>query len=282
LSPAKRRRTRCGQRSHVPSSRTAVNASASELERNIAQVFNLCARMTLSKNDAELATYQTFRRAVLGDIPADQRTRELWLLKIAAHVIEHMLSAEPEVDFDLLDDTLRSEATRTNEVASLTSPQREFLLWELKQGCMTSVINCLSPGERVAFVLSSVLGKSDEEAAAALGIKESALKVRLSRARKKIGDYLAPRCEHVEPRNPCHCPSRIGVALRKGFIAPPLNPEVTLRKNLRSFDQEIKSHDVVNIFRTLPEVEVPEALLERLRAALQTGHWDGDKSDAGA
>jgi RNA polymerase sigma factor (sigma-70 family) len=269
-----------GQGSHVPPSTSAVKLSPSELERNVARVFNLCARMTLSKIDAERATYQTFRRAVLGDIPADERRRELWLLKIAAHVIENMLSAEPEVDFDLLDDTLRSEATRTNEVASLTSPQREFLLWELKQGCMTSVINCLSPGERVAFVLSSVLGKSDEEAAAALGIKESALKVRLSRARKKIGDYLAPRCEHVEPRNPCHCPSRIGVALRKGFIAPPINPEVTLRKNLRSFDQEIKSHDVVNIFRTLPEVEVPEPLLQRLRAALESGNWEEDKPPA--
>jgi RNA polymerase sigma-70 factor (ECF subfamily) len=102
--------------------------------------------------------------------------------------------------------------------------------------------------------------------------------VRLSRARKKIGDYLAPRCEHVNPRNPCHCPSRIGVALRKGFIAPPLNAEVTLRKNLRPFDGEIKSHDAVNIFRTLPEVEVPEALVTHIRASLHSGHWDEDKT----
>jgi DNA-directed RNA polymerase specialized sigma24 family protein len=240
-------------------------------------VYQLCARMTLTQGDAVRATYQTYRRAVLGEIPGDPDTRELWLLKIGAHVAEQLLPREPEVDFDLLDDTLRSEATRTNEVASLTSPEREFLLWELKQGCMTSVINCLSPGERVAFVLSSVLKKSDEEAAATLDIKESAFKVRLSRARKKIGDYLAPRCEHVNPRNPCHCPSRIGVALRKGFIAPPLNAEVTLRKNLRPFDNEIKSHDAVNIFRTLPDVEVPALLAERVHASLATGRWDDDK-----
>jgi len=249
---------------------------AHDLERHLPTVYNLCSRMTLSHADAQRATYQTFRRAVLGEIPGDESTRELWLLKIAAHVAEQLLPAEPEVNFDLLDDTLRSEATRTNEVASLTSPQREFLLWELKQGCMTSVINCLSPGERVAFVLSSVLGKTDQQAAAALEIKESAFKVRLSRARKKIGDYLAPRCEHVDARNPCHCPSRIGVALRKGFIAPPLNAAVTLRKNLRPFNDEIKSHDAVNIFRTLPEVEAPDALVERIRSSLKSGQWDDD------
>lgn len=245
-----------------------------QLLAHLGKVYNLCARMTLAPADAAQATYRTYRRAVLGEMPADPSTCELWLLKIAAHVIEQTVSSVPEVDFDMLDDTLRSEATRTNEVASLTSPQREFLLWELKQGCMTSVINCLSPGERVAFVLSSVLGKSDSDAANALQIKESAFKVRLSRARKKIGDYLAPRCEHVDPRNPCHCPSRIGVALRKGFIAPPLNAEVTLRKNLRPFDGEIHSHDTVNIFRTLPDVDVPDGLEARLREAIRGNTWE--------
>jgi len=230
--------------------------------------------MTLSPADATRSAYDTFRRAAAGDAPADPGTCELWLLKIAAHVVENAVPSEPEVDFDLLDDTLRSEATRTNEVASITSPEREFLLWELKQGCMTAVINCLSPGERVAFVFSSVLNKSDADAASALGIKESAFKVRLSRARKKIGDYLAPRCEHVNPRNPCRCPSRIGVALRKGFIAPPLNAEVTLRKNLRPFDQEIRSHDAVNIFRTLPDFSVPDELAARVQTALSSGTWD--------
>src|SRR5207247_610081 len=127
-------------------------------------------------------------------------------------------------------ETLRSEATRTEEVSSLSDPQREFLLWELKQGCMTAVVNCLAPGERIAFVATAVLGLTDQDAALALGITPSALKVRLSRARKKIGDYLAPRCGHVDPRNPCQCPSRIGVALRKGFIAPPAQSEVQLRK----------------------------------------------------
>src|SRR5260370_24599094 len=139
---------------------------------------------------------------------------------------------------------------------------------------MPAVINCLSPGERVAFVMSSVLGKTDDQAAKALGIKLSAFKVRLSRARKKIGDYLAPRCEHVDPRNPCHCPSRIGIALAKGFIAPPPQAVVQLRMPSRPFDQELKSRDAVNIYRTLPQPEVPPELAARLNDALSSGSWE--------
>jgi RNA polymerase sigma-70 factor (ECF subfamily) len=236
------------------------------IEAHLPPVWTLVSRMTLSKEDAESAAYETFERAVQGaaKLPDDLAERELWLLKIAAYVIDKKLPPQPEVDFDLLDETLRSEATRTHEVSSLSQPEREYLLWELKQGCMTSVINCLSPGERVAFVMSAVLGKSEEEAAKTLNIKVSAFKVRLSRARKKIGDYLAPRCEHIDPRNPCRCPSRIGIALQKGFIAPPMTAVVQLRKPERPFDQEIRSHDAVNIFRTLPDVEVPNTLRARL------------------
>src|SRR5262245_28247941 len=193
---------------------TPDHSFAHLIERHLPTVWNFCSRMTLSVNDARDAAFETFERASASPHPpVDPKDMELWLLKIAAHVVEKRLPPTPEVDFDLLDETLRSEATRTHEVSSLTTPEREFLLWELKQGCMTAVINCLSPGERAAFVMSAVLKKSDDDAAKALNIKVSAFKVRLSRARKKIGDYLAPRCEHVDPRNPCHCPSRIGIAL---------------------------------------------------------------------
>jgi RNA polymerase sigma-70 factor (ECF subfamily) len=253
---------------------TQDTSIAHVLDGNLSTIWNFCSRMTLSEQDARETCFETFERAAQSPHPpGDPKDLELWLLKIAAHVIEKRLPPTPEVDFDVLDETLRSEATRTHGVSSLTTPEREYLLWELKQGCMTAVINCLSPGERVAFVMSSVMNKTDEEAAKALGIKVSAFKVRLSRARKKIGDYLAPRCEHVDPRNPCHCPSRIGIALAKGFIAPPQTSVVSLRVPQRPFDQEIKSRDATKIFQTLPEPEVPAELIAQLKEAIATGTW---------
>lgn len=238
-----------------------------DVDRLAGRVYQLCARMTLDEEEAQDACFETFQRAAnsRGNPPADARTAELWLLKIAAHVLTERLPSAPEVSFDLLDETLRSEATRTEEVTSLQNPERDLLLWQLKQGCMTAVVNCLAPGERIAFVASGILGLGEQEACAALGITPSALKVRLSRARKKIGDYLAPRCAHVDPRNPCHCPSRIGVALRKGFIAPPARSEVSLRK-LPTFTEEGRQREAITIYRTLPEPEPPSALLQRIKA----------------
>ena len=45
-------------------------------------------------------------------------------------------------------------------------------------------------------------------AAALLEIQESAFRVRLSRALRRVEEFLVPRCEHVTRENPCSCASR--------------------------------------------------------------------------
>jgi RNA polymerase sigma-70 factor (ECF subfamily) len=139
---------------------------------------------------------------------------------------------------------------------------------------MTSVINCLPPGERAAFVVCHVLKLPDDAAAKSLAITESAYKVRLSRARKKIGDYLAPRCEHVNPMNPCRCPARVGTALHKGFIRamPPSGGEISLRKPVEPYGrygtgpntEDMPMRDIAAIYGNLPDPDPPTDLGAKL------------------
>jgi DNA-directed RNA polymerase specialized sigma24 family protein len=247
---------------------------------HLPRVYNFCFRMSLDHTRAVSACEETFLRAYVGELPEDETQLEVWLMRIANHVLEQRLPRSPEVDFDLLDDTLRNEATRTDVVRSLTDPQRDFMLWELKQGCMTSVVNCLSPGERAAFVAANILRMRDEDAAKALGVTASAYKVRLSRARQKVGDYLAPRCEHVNPMNPCRCPARVGVALRKGFIRP--QGAVQLRQPPQPYGRygtgptgdDQPERDIGVIYRNLPQPEIPAGFAEQLIGAIDSGQWD--------
>ncbi|MBA3461289.1 MAG: RNA polymerase sigma factor [Deltaproteobacteria bacterium] len=237
------------------------------------RLYNFVFRLTLDRDRAERYLADVFTLAANSEkIPADGV--EVWLLGLANQLLEERLPRQPEVNFDILDDVLRNEATRTDVVRSLSDPQRDFLLWELKQGCMTSVINCLPPGERAAFVVCHVLKLADDAASKSLGITESAYKVRLSRARKKIGDYLAPRCEHVNPMNPCRCAARVGTALHKGFIKPmgPSGGVVSLRKPQEPYgrygtgsgNEDVPMRDISAIYGNLPEPDPPEDLGNKL------------------
>jgi RNA polymerase sigma-70 factor (ECF subfamily) len=241
------------------------------------RLYNFMFRLTLDRDRAERYLADVFLAAA-GKIdarPAKDEDVEVWLLGIANQILEERLPRQPEVNFDILDETLRSESTRTDVVRSLSDPQRDFLLWELKQGCMTAVVNCLPPGERAAFVVCHVLKLSDDVAAKSLGITESAYKVRLSRARKKIGDYLAPRCEHVNPMNPCRCPARVGTALHKGFIRQvgPVGGEVSLRKpdvipygryGTGIGNEDVPMRDISAIYGGLPDPDPPADLGDKL------------------
>ena len=244
------------------------------------KLYNFVFRLTLDRDRAERYLLDVFGAAAeqIATRPDGDADAFAWLVGIANTLLEERLPRQPEINFDILDETLRSEATRTDVVRSLSDPQRDFLLWELKQGCMTAVVNCLPPGERAAFVVCHVLKLTDERAATSLRITESAYKVRLSRARKKVGDYLAPRCEHVNPMNPCRCPARVGTALHKGFIKQlgPVAGEVSLRKPDivpygrygTGLAEDAPMRDVAAIYGNLPEPEPPAKLLETLVAGL--------------
>ncbi|HLL24796.1 MAG TPA: RNA polymerase sigma factor [Kofleriaceae bacterium] len=243
------------------------------------RLYNFVFRLTLDRDRAERYLADIFAGAVakLDQAPTGEAARDIWLLALANQLLEERLPRQPEINFDILDETLRSEATRTDVVRSLSDPQRDFLLWELKQGCMTAVVNCLPPGERAAFVVCHVLKLADDVAAKSLGISESAYKVRLSRARKKIGDYLAPRCEHVNPMNPCRCPARVGTALHKGFIRSigQSGGEVSLRKidpygryGTGVGNEDVPMRDIAAIYGSLPEPDAAPDLAARILAHL--------------
>src|SRR4051794_18664658 len=246
------------------------------VEPNWRRIYNFMFRLTLDRDRAERYLMDTFDEAAtqIESCPTETAEIEIWLLGLANTLIKERLPRQPEVNFDILDETLRSEATRTDVVRSLSDPQRDLLLWELKQGCMTAVLNCLPPGERAAFVVCHVLKLADDQAAKSLAITESAYKVRLSRARKKIGDYLAPRCEHVNPMNPCRCPARVGTALHKGFIGK-VSGEVSLRKQAEFpygrygtgvGNEDVPMRDIAAIYGNLPEPDPPPDLGDRLLA----------------
>jgi len=189
------------------------------------------------------------------------------LLGMMARTMEENLGRRSEHSFESLDNILRSDITRPIDLTNVgmgDDPTKvHLLLWELKRTCLTSVLGCLPPGVRLSFVLTDLVGLSPNEAAEMLGIKESAYRVRLTRARKRIEDYLAPRCYHVDRENPCTCTGRLMIALDAGFLKPPASAEDIPHE---PHDTGGPQRDVGSLYRGLPDAKMSEAELMRLVA----------------
>src|ERR1041385_5009671 len=77
------------------------------------RLYNFVFRLTLDRDRAERYITDVFTQAAgqLDQVPPDAGAAEVWLIGLANKLLEDRLPRQPEVNFDILDETLRSQAT---------------------------------------------------------------------------------------------------------------------------------------------------------------------------
>jgi RNA polymerase sigma-70 factor (ECF subfamily) len=179
------------------------------------------------------------------------------LTSFARHLEKNFEAKSPHT-FASLDRTLRSDITRPIDLrlAGLTDDPRQvhLLTWELKRTCLTAVLSSLPAGVRLSLLLTDVMEIGPDDAAAIIEIKASAYRVRLTRARKRVEDYLAPRCHHVDRANPCTCMGRLMIALDADFVRAPDESRDDIPHT--GHDEDGPQRDVGNLYRRLPAAKM--------------------------
>lgn len=129
---------------------------------------------------------------------------------------------------DTLDHQLRTDLT----VSVLDHPavqgetrRRNLLQWHLKRTCLWTVLRALTLQPRAVFVMTHVLGLARGRIADILGIHPHSVDIALARGQHTVEGYLEPRCQHLGPRNPCRCATRLGIALSNDVITWPEHPD---------------------------------------------------------
>lgn len=172
------------------------------------------------------------------------------------HVLARQLDQREQgrMSLRVLDDVLRTDLTDPTVVPPEQAREHEVLLWELKRTCLSAVLGAIPAPRRLAFILE-VFGYSVAEIATILGVSESSVRVRNTRVRSALRDYLGSRCRHVNPNNPCYCRGRLQTAKRAGFVRLPPHradtPEVPC-------DQGPVYDEPTDLYRHLPPI-VPSA-----------------------
>jgi len=187
----------------LPDSELVRRAQAGELDafealatRNERRVFSLAMRLLRQEQDAEDVTQQTFLSALENlDGFRGEASFATWLLRIATHAALKVIRKRKGLKTVSL-----AEATgETDRVDSIPhpefiadwrqSPERLAQQHEI-QRLLDEALSELDEKHRLVFLLRDVDGLSVKEAAEALGISESNVKVRLLRARLQLRERL--------------------------------------------------------------------------------------------
>ncbi len=136
------------------------------------------------------------------------------------------------------------------------------LQWELKQNCLTAAVRALWPTRRGLFVLMHVLGLDHARVAEVFETSVASVRITHARTLRTLESFLGPRCQHLNPGNPCRCETRLGVALERGLVDwPPQRPTPPAAP----FDGHTR--DLPDLYRGLPPVQLDTRTSAALEAA---------------
>lgn len=184
-------------------------------------VFNLSLRMLGTVVDAEDASQEILIKVMthLGDFRRESAFTT-WVFSIATnHLLnyrKHMFANAP-LSFEYYGEDIVNG--KTEDLPDLSGGvDRKLLEEELKMSCTNVMLQCLDGESRCIYILGTMFKVDSRVAGEILGITPEAYRQRLSRIRKKVGDFLREYCGLSGGR--CSCKRRVDYAIATHRVNP--------------------------------------------------------------
>jgi len=168
------------------------------VERYSAMLFRLAYRITGNEADADDIVQETFLRAYRKLDSFDGRSSvSTWLFRIATNCSLDLLDRRKTQPQLLASDPEEREGTPEERVPSeQPNPERMAYSAEM-QASIQAALQSLTSVERTAFVLRHIEGRSVQEIAAALNVRDGSARHSVFRAVEKMRRILAPAMRPV-------------------------------------------------------------------------------------
>jgi RNA polymerase sigma factor (sigma-70 family) len=184
------------------------------------RVFNLALRFLGDPEAAEDACQEILLKLWTGlDGFRGESAFTTWALAVASR---HLLSAKRSrleaagISFEAYEAELGQVPAERPTVPPL---EERLLQEELKHSCSLGMLQCLGREDRLVFILHAFFRVSGETGGEICGLGAAAYRQRLSRARRRMAEFMARACGLAGAGAPCRCQDRVVHALRQGRIS---------------------------------------------------------------
>jgi len=240
-------------------------------------VYGLSLRMLGEPADAEDATQEILVKVITRLDSYRGESRFLtWVYAVAANHLRTMRRRGMERYWTSFEQMTECHTAALPE-AMPPRGDRRVLTREIRLQCLHGSLICLDRDHRMAFVLGDSLELNSVEAAQVLGIEPATYRKRLSRARKKMQDFMLVQCGLVRPDNDCHCENWCDPAVDTGVVDPdllklagqPCGDDLIedLEGHLEGLDELVR---IRVLFRSLPAYRAPDHLVNKLTEMMGT------------
>jgi RNA polymerase sigma factor (sigma-70 family) len=183
-------------------------------------IYNLAWKMTHSNEDALDLTQEVLIK-VLTKLSTFKRKSAFrtWLYRI---VLNEFLQTKRKVkeeafpSFEAHDAQLN--AVPDPELTPVEELELKDYTREVKFRCTSAMLICLDREQRLIYLLGHSFGVDHNVGAEIFNISPQNFRVKLSRARKELHNYMEYRCGLIKKSNPCRCVKKAKSALKMGVL----------------------------------------------------------------
>lgn len=237
------------------------------------KIYNLAYRMVGNKEEAEDITQETFLQ-IYRNVEHFKGESQLytWIYTITKNLCYRVVKRQKKTSFASLEVLIHN--VRDQKIsADITILERQYLINQVKEGCLTGLLHCLSFYQRVAFILHVLVHLPIQDVAAIIEKSEGATKVLIHRARQNLKKFLCKNCSLYQQSNPCRCEGLIGFSLKQGWITKPAKKELEAfsSMNTEKIEEEIEDiKKLTELYIGLSEQNPPEELHRHIQKLIKT------------
>jgi RNA polymerase sigma factor (sigma-70 family) len=95
--------------------------------------------------------------------------------------------------------------------------KKEFIK-ETRMTCMSGMLLCLTKEQRMIFIIGEMFSANHTVGSEIMEISKANFRMKLSKARKDLTNFMNDKCGLVNKENPCRCHKKVTVNLEAGII----------------------------------------------------------------
>lgn len=207
-------------------------------------VYNIAWKMARNPTDAEDLTQEALIKITinLGKFNFKSQFRT-WAYRI---VVNHFLNAKKQshegafTSFDEMSEQLKGVPDIA--LSKQEKIEKEALIKEMGVGCLSGMLLCLDRTHRLVYIIGHMFGADHNIGSEIMEMSKTNFRMKLSRARKELHNFMSGQCGLMDERNPCRCSKKVTAAVNGGYIDA--KNLLFNREEYSTFQKEIDKDDV--------------------------------------
>ncbi|NJL77375.1 MAG: RNA polymerase sigma factor [Saprospiraceae bacterium] len=190
------------------------------IEKHQPFIYNLAWKLTGNISDAEDLTQETLIKIISNLSTFKQESSfTTWAYRIAKN---HFLNSQKKTsnlfasNFEDLGNML--DAAPSIDISKEEQAQKREEIREVRLQCLSGMLLCLTKEQRMIYIIGEIFGADHTIGSEIMETSKDNYRMKLSKARKDLYNFMQNKCGLVNKDNPCRCHKKVTFATENGMV----------------------------------------------------------------